>query len=276
VRELLAYLALPAREKDTSWDQVADHAYKAYTSKDDADKLQEMLHNDVKSLRKAVQDKCAEAGVDYINPIEVTGHGKGACYRLAEAYQVVDLARYEDLIERVEHLQQVPLLPEDHRAFRKDYEEILAMIKKGFLGPHQPDRHVSNWWVTPYKHRYRMRYHRLLLDLAAYEFGLSATQEEEEDRRASIQAAASLYAQSAVLTAPVDEEEIERGEQTRLSEHALRQGLICYGKLADLISVHQTYQHYLKTMKKRFSGYRPEPLTREVYEQITESDGTAP
>jgi hypothetical protein len=128
-------------------------------------------------------------------------------------------------------------------------EEMLSTVAEGFLGPQRRDKRVGKW-ATAYAQRYRMMYHRLLLDLAAYEFGLSAAQ-QEEDRHASIQAAAKLYEQSAVLTAPVKKEEIEQGEQTRLSEHALRQCLICYGKLGNLISVRHTYHHYVKTMQNR-------------------------
>jgi len=132
-----------------------------------------------------------------------------------------------------------------------------------------PEQRTGGWAIA-YDQRYKVGYHHLVWDLAEEEYALSKAQHGEE-RQASLQQAVSLYEQCALLTAPTSKDELAQEDQARLSEQALRQCLLGYSQLGNLTQVRHTYSHYVKTMKRRSAGWKPEPQTLQVFEEITRS-----
>ncbi len=265
-RALLAYLGLIAREKETQWEHLANSIYEEDFKEGNNQRLQESLYSDVKALRKLVRDACSQARIPYIDPIEVTGRGRGARYRLAEAYEIVDLARFDHLVERMDQIKQASPMTEDVWGLRAEYQAVLTAYANGLLGQQIRENRIGKW-ANSYYHDYRNKYHRLLHDLAEYEYRVSATQQGEE-RKASLWQAVKLYEECALQTAPTQQPERKEGQ---VSEHALRQCFLIYGELRDLAEVQHLKSHYFRTMKRRFSDWEPEPETEKVFEAVTQA-----
>jgi DNA-binding SARP family transcriptional activator len=263
-RALLAYLALVAREKETQWEHLVNRLYEKDGEGIDKERLQEDLYSDVKALRRLVRERCDQAGIPYIDPIEVSGRGRGARYRLAQAYQLVDLARFDRLMERLERIRQTSTHTDDLLDLRAEYRAVLAAYAGGLLGQQVRENRIGTW-ATPYYLDYRNKYHRLLHDLAEYEHRLSA-KEQGEERKASLLRAVKLYEECALQAAPT--QQIERKEGY-LSEHALRECFLIYGELGDRASAQHLKSVYSRTMKRRFSDWELQPETEKVFEAIT-------
>jgi hypothetical protein len=273
VRELLAYLALPAREKGRIRDDIVNAIHEDHALRDDDDpdgnalkKARDAFAYDVKALGKLLQQACREADLLYIDPVE-SDRGAGAFHRLADAYVVEDVTRLTRLEEQLTTMKKTSVTPLALEAFRADYTEVLELYEDGLLGRELRQRAAP--WYKPYYTHYQEIYQQVLQGLAEYELGLGCEQQGEE-RKASLRQAASLYEQCAFLTAPSGAE-LEQGSYAPLSEHALRQCLRAYGLLGDLSSAHQVYHQYLKTLKRKFRSWHPDPQTVQIFQEVTRS-----
>jgi hypothetical protein len=111
-------------------------------------------------------------------------------------------------------------------------------------------------------------YQHLLWNLATALTSVAATQQGAQ-RRSSLRDAGELYERCALLSAPTLEEDRQQG--AILSEPALRQSLQVYRDLDNLALVRHAYGHYLKTMQRRFRGWKPEPPAAPVFRETTDA-----
>ena len=262
-QEDLAYLGTVAREKKCSRDDLIAAIHEKRDEQRKVNSHRDALDYDVRVLRRSVEAACQQAEVPYCDPVEVTGRGPGAFYRLASAYEVTDLAQFERMVERIAQLKRDPQAGQDVQEVRNSYESVLASYGEGFVGQQIQKEQIGSWARVSYR-QYRSQYHELLWNVAEYEYVRSQVQQGEE-KNASLRQAAKLYEQCAQLTAPT-REELQQGNAAPLSEHALRQCLTVYGLLIDLSLVQLTYYHYLKTMQRRYRAWLPEPQTVRVFE----------
>jgi hypothetical protein len=147
-RELLAYLALSAQERDATWSHLVSVIYEARLSEDDtSEPLQARFYNDVRDMRKVVRESCEQAGLPYLDPIELTGPGKEKRYRLAATYEVVDISHLEQLSQRLKTLiaeGEAAAAAEVNTAAR----EVLAGSQQSFLDRQVPERRTVAWPAT--------------------------------------------------------------------------------------------------------------------------------
>jgi hypothetical protein len=269
-RELLAYLALPARARETRWDDLISKMYEARLSEDETTETQQRnLYNDVKALRHLLEQACTDAELPYLNPIEVSGPRQNGLYRLADGYELVDIATLERLAQERTPLEQPTKPARDRARQRATYTTVLARCKEGFLG-HQVPQQRTGVWAKDYYAHYQSLYHHLLWDLAEEEYALGGTQHGEE-RNASLRQAVWLYEQCALLTAPTSKEDLAEGDQANLSEQALRQCLLVYSLLGNQTRLRHIYSHYVRMMQRRYRGWKLEPQTTQVFEELTRS-----
>ncbi|SRR5581483_9651042 len=265
-RETLAYFALPARETNHTREQIINAVHNAHASDEEADfkKLHDQFTYDAKVLRQRLEDKCEEAGLAYIDPI-VAPHGRKAINHLDDAYVAVDVVNLERMEKKMALLKEMPQAPLDLERFRKEYEEaVLNLPHEGLFG-HLLRKEFALWHKTYYV-RYRNMHHHLLWDLAEYEYALSQSQHGEE-KSASLRQAATLYERCAFLTAPT-REELKQGLRGRLSEQALRQCMMAYRDLENISAVYHIHSLYEKSLRARYTGWREEPETAHVFDEI--------
>lgn len=274
VRELLAYFALPARQRAQTIDAIVnaiheEHGFQEGKEEMSADgdllaKNRNAFAYDVKSLRASLREAAKEAGRAYLDPIRAS-HGKHATHCLIEAYQVVDVPQVEALAAQVERIKEGEDQPSDLHAFRNTYKHILSLYGVDGLLGEQVREYAAEWGQRYYLY-YRDLYARTLLGLADYEKGLAANQQGEE-RQASLRQAATLYKRYALFTAP-SEDELEQGSSTEWSEYALRQSMFLYKIRGQRSEAHRLYYRYTKLMKDISPEWEPSPQTVQTYQEI--------
>jgi hypothetical protein len=266
-QELLAYLAQAARERPVVWTNVVTASYGVHLSEEDPEVLRKKLDDDVKALRKLFERLCRQAGLPYINPIQVDGHGRGSTYRLADAYVVADIRRMEWLVEQLRRIKQGEVDHIDLQIFREECDAVRQSYAEGFLGQQRREK-MTGEWVDAYYIRYRTMYQQLLLDSADYEYAVGKTQQDEE-RKVSFKRAVDLYEQYVLVTSALLSEKVRPEGQTLLNEHALRQCMTISGLLGDVSSARRVYAQFVKTVTRRLRDWQPEPQTVQVYEEVT-------
>lgn len=227
-QELLAFITSESRYKDLKRDDILNEIYEAHYPNDNTDQLRDKLYKDAFVLRKCFKEASLQAGLPYINPFPVP-RGSNAIWQLDSAYTVLDLAYLTQVRTQWEAIKKGGL--EDIGRFRNIWDEAQRLYIKGFLTRLVQIGAIGKWAKNRYR-QYREEYKQLTLEIADYEKTLGERLSGEE-QRLCFRHSAQMYKDYAFATMPLKKEELERGGQTHLSEHALQYCITMFTQSGD-------------------------------------------
>lgn len=257
-QELLAYLAIQAREKTVHWGDIVRDVYKWRYPKEKKEQLHEKLLKDTSYLRQFFEVALHQAGLPCINPIVVTGKGQHATWCLADAYKVKDLTALEEIsLQAREATKKEKSI--DLEQFRRAYEQVVESYTESFLALLLKKKEVGKWANTFY-HRYRNLYRQLLSDAADFEY-TACQREQQEDRLGCLRRVARLYERYAFFC-------ISTEGYSHTGEGALQRGIETYHLAGEDWTARNMYNRYIDRMKQRSPGWTPSRQTQKMLEEI--------
>lgn len=268
--ELLIYLAVKTGQEVIQWDDIVANVFEWRYPGKNVEELHEKLHKDAAQLRELFEKALRKAGLPYADPIPTEGRGLHTIWRLADAYEAVDLIAletfYRQELEAIRKGREIDL-----QRFRDLCETVVGYYQNGFLTGLLRKAQVGDWAKKCHS-QYREMYWRILWEAAEYEYTLGKSAQREEQHRWFSQAA-QLYQRYALETAsatPVGQE-----GPTQLGEYTFGQAMHLYHLTGNHHSARRVHHEYIARIKRRFPDWKPEPQTEQIWREITQEEGKA-